>query len=433
MLKRLLVIYLLIVQGAALSQELSAKGIRDKYNSIINSDNDNLRTFAKIARTLKRDVKSQASLYPIDTKAEMEMETCVECREILKLTNAVNEILEKTNEAKDPKSATALELGNLKAIAALVEYVDENSNKDCYTFTNRDLSEEFTTIDKEELTLEFSQEILINFSSGQFYNAGDGSRVIWLRGVGKDLNKVVRVDIDKHNRKFLTYYTLKKVDPDIKIEKEKEVTDYGLPSLGTDVKVKRPSMKDRTSGKVDYTQKLEWASEDNKDYLKMTVGPDMKYKYYVPSYISLLSIHAENEFFDQYLVKSKLDINTKRQKGEVKIIDGNDGQELFTVTAKPSRAELSVPYDFNVYDSYNVLGRVGLDTKGSQNFGASLRDGDDELLNTQYSRGSDGVEIINIGTMKKVSKNGTLSLKLEKRSSRDDSAESAWVNYELKF
>ena len=110
MLKRLLVIYLLIVQGAALSQELSAKGIRDKYNSIINSDNDNLRTFAKIARTLKRDVKSQASLYPIDTKAEMEMETCVECREILKLTNAVNEILEKTNEAKDPKSATALEL-----------------------------------------------------------------------------------------------------------------------------------------------------------------------------------------------------------------------------------------------------------------------------------------------------------------------------------
>jgi hypothetical protein len=214
-----------------------------------------------------------------------------------------------------------------------------------------------------------------------------------------------------------------------------EERDYNLPDLGSSTRVERTSTKERTSGNLDYMSEFEWESDDGKDSLKMSVGADLRYKYYVPDYIEVLSIRAENELFDDYLVHSKVDINTKRQKAEISVIDGNDNEELFSVTARGSKASLSVPYDVDIFEDYYLKGRVGFDTNGEQNIRTSFMDGNDELFSAGYSQNTDGEEIIQLGASRNITTNGVLSLKLEKRSTAgaQEDSESAWITYNLRF
>lgn len=415
----------------AMGQMLEEERMRQKYTDLA-SDND-LKSIVKIARTLRKDMKRQARLKAADTKSELDMGVCVECEEIIKLTKEVNQILEKTEEGSDPESVTSLELGNLKAMATFTEYVDDNNKLNCLESLSNNLSDDFLSINDEELNLEFSEEVLIRFKSGQFWNSNNQRKTIWLRGTGKDLNKVVKIEIDKFNRQRLSLYTIEVEDPTIPVERVKK-KDYKLPG-GKTKNYTETSTKEKTSGELDYTADYEWRSSESDDYLKMSVGADIEYKYYVPDYISVLSVQAENEFFDRFKVKSKVDVNTKRQKAEFTVIDGNDSDELFTVTAKANKASLSVPYDVDIFEDYYIKGNMGIDTEGTQSLSAAIMDGKDEVLRSKYGVSSSGEEYMSVSATRKLSKNSVLSLKFEKREAQqlNEDHESVWVSYRLRF
>lgn len=472
---------------------VNPKQLEQKFDQLIN--NSNVKEALKVSKQIRDDLKKIAEsekkkptkkkMVPADTQANLDMEICIGCNEISNLTSTVNEILSRTKEAQDPTSSVSLELNNLIAVTTIVQNIKDDE-VDCYRMRDLSLTEEFVQIDESDLVLEFSEEIDQHFVSGQFYNRATEHKTIWLRGTGDDLDKVIRVDIDKYNNKTLSYYRLKSVDPTIVPRELKKENEHNLPSLGVNEEIEAPSFEDKTSGQISLAGDFEWSSNDNKDYLKMTVGPELDYKYYIPKNVKVLSIEAENEFFDQYLVRSDVKVTAKDQEAEIKLMSGNDQKErlklkidnsktvvdipydqelidvyaikgkvqsdsikgesvkaslydttdnnvLFNVTAREEKIDLGIPYEQDIYDTYNVQGIIGTDTLGTHRMTASVRDGQSEMFNTQYTQHANGNQSIAIGTTQKVSSNGTLSIKLKRDIIAHQERDGIWVNYEMKF
>jgi len=487
--KLFLISIFLISSSFCLAQELVDKfDIEKNINTMVESETlkSALKTAHRVRKDLQKYEEQQRRLTPTDTKANLDMELCVECNEILKITNEVNKVLAKLPEVKDSNSTEALELDNLIAVTTIAEYANKNSKANCFEFTDPTLSEEFSDFRNEEMTLQFSEEIDTFFIGARFYNQSKNTKTVWLRGSGKDLNKVVRIDIDKFNNRRLSYYTLNKVDPNITVKKVKEKQDYNLPTLGVNRKVDAPTFKERTSGNLKLQQSIDWDSNDSNDYVRVVVGPEIKYKYYIPKDITVLKVEAENQVLEEFLIKSNVVVNDKSQEAQVSVVDLEDKKEVVRIKAKGSDANVQVPYDqelldvykirgkveydtkrgetvtaslydseenktflnisarqdsvnlgvpyeVDVYDTYNVRGHVSANTLGTQRYTASVRDGNEELFNTKYSIHANGNDSIAVGSNKRVGDTGTLSLKFQRDRSTSSTTDSVWVNYEMKF
>lgn len=468
----------------AIDDVFSEDAITQKYEALFGDDLDSM---IKVGKQIRKDMKwIKSKSAPADTKSYIDMEVCVECDDMLKITKQINDIVSKLPEAQDPKSAASLEIDNLIAVSTLLE-ITKNNKTNCVDIQHDpNLSDDFTKISEEDLTLEFSQEFDEFFLGARFHRIADGHKTVWLRGTGDDLDKLIKIEISANEKKKVSYYTISNVDPNISVIKKKEKTDYNLPTLGVDSKITAPSFKEKTSGNLAYQSELSWTSDSGADYVKAVVGPDLEYKYYIPKKVKVLTVEAQNQFFDDYLVKSTVNVDTKSQEAEVSVVDmtdksevmklkvdgsntnlkvpyeqevtevysvkgnvevdsGNgetlraslynqaDQQALFNVTARQDNINVGVPYEVDIYDSYNVTGVLSADTLGNQRYTASVRDGKSVLFNSEVTQSADGRETYSVGTTQSVAENGILSVKLQRTRDVVGSEDSVWVNYEMKF
>ena len=462
--------------------------LEDKYISLFKEKDKDAKSILNVVKEVRNDfrtISKTKKMAPADTKANLDMEVCVDCKEINKLTTAINDIIAELPETKDPTSEVSLELNNLIAVTTLHEFIVDNE-RTCFQNTDPSLSDEFSTLDKSDLVLQFSQLIDTHFTTGQFYSKTSEHKIIWLRGSGKDIDKVVRVDIDRENNRRVSFYTLKNVAPNTKVKKKKEVVDYNIPDLKNAPVIEEDSLEERSSGNIDLAADLQWKSDSGKDYLKMTVGPQVNYKYYVPSEVTILDIQTENEVFKEYLVRSNLHVDSKDQEAKITVLNANSKEEvirikaqlneanvqvpydqelvdvykvrgkvevdtlkgetltaslydssnnnaLLNITARKERVNLGVPYEAPVYDDYTVGGVLSTDNLGTHRATASIRNGNSELFNTQFTKHSSGNESYSLSSKRKVAETGTLSLKLQRDRLPNTNKDTVWVNYEMKF
>jgi hypothetical protein len=468
-----------------LGQKIERLINNDGLEDALKTTNEIRKDFKKITAVPNRPKPKKKKMVPADTQSFVDMEVCVGCNEIAKLTDSINKILAETQEAQDPKSGVALELNNLVAVTTIVQTIKDKET-DCFRSRDLSLSEKFVEIEESDLVLEFSQELDATFDSGQFYNRKTQHKTIWLRGTGKDLDKIVRVDIDRYNKRTLSYYRLKDVDPTIVVREEVKKEGDNLPTMHRNTEIEEPSFEDKTSGNVALTTDFQWESDDKKDYLKMTVGPELKYKYYLPKSVKVLSIEAENEVFDQYVVQSNASVDEKDQEAQVRIINKDSKKELIrlkattskttvdipyeqelidvygikgnlqsdsekgetleasiyntsnnnvllNVRAREEKIDFGIPYEQDIYGGYNVKGIIGSDTLGAHRVTASVSHGKSELFNTDYTHHANGNQSVALGSKREVHTNGTLSVKLRRDIAGNIERDSAWLNYEVKF
>lgn len=375
------------------------------------------------------DEKTGLTLTPVQTDIAVKMDVCIECDDIIKLTDSVNKVLEKMTK-DNPNSYAALESGNLVALTEVIRHVNLETNKvSCFVSNNTKYHEDFINFDKEDLVPIFTSKENLKFTSIQFRNT-TGDKTVWLRGKDEDIDKVVKVYFDQYGDVHITYYNLKK--PTLKNIKILSDNPYNLPDLGgVPPDSKKKNLATMTSGDLNWNEDIAVYENENTQ-ISAKLGSSIEYEYFIPTRVTLVDFETSIKSGDTK-ISSDVEIATDIQQATVKV-----SQNQFTGSAT---VNLEREFEVGAGIKVDVIDDLTLDTYTTYNSSSALSINskfsykDEQLFTSSYERDSNGQQKYSISKDKMIDKNTTFSVKVEKTIPNDltSSNNTVWLNFTKKF
>lgn len=276
-----------------------------------------------IAKNLINDLSRRASsldtifvTIPDEDLNKIENEICVECERLTPLASEVNAILKKQAHNLPDSDELKLETQSLEGIISYVSIVESNGRTRCHKIENFDTTEEFRSINDEELVFVFKEEV-DGFKMRTVMFSNSGNQTAYFRGKGKDADKLVRVDMDGQGKSYITYYKIKNVKDIITYEDEKRKLeqDLSLPSLG-DGKVQKERIG---KGVIDSSLNTHWTGENG--HVRASIGPKVEYKNFLPNKVTVVDFDNEIQLTTKTTIKSDAMVTSSGTKATATIED----------------------------------------------------------------------------------------------------------------
>lgn len=368
------------------------------------------------------------SSMPTDT--EVKMDVCVECTDIIKLTESVNKIIGKMTE-NNPDSYLGLELGNLEAITYISKFVNQDMNQlQCVTEINSKLSTEFINIDKEELRPIFHTSSDLKFSSIQFKNVNE-EKTIWLRGIDQDIDKVIKVKINKYGQVSITYYKIENIKP-LKNPIYIGFKD-NLPNLGNNSLEKKENLTSLSTGDLSWSENID-IYKSKEAQITAKIGSNLEYEYFIPTRVTLVDFEATLRA-GKTDISSNIEIANDVQQATFKV-----KQNQFSASAKMN---MEKEFEVGAGAQINIIDGLALDTYTTYNSNSSIAIDskvlydDKPLFTSKYERDAQGSQKYSISKEKKIDSMTTFSVKVERTLSTSvseaNNGNAVWLNFSKKF
>lgn len=255
---------------------------------------------------------------PDEDLNRIENEVCVSCDRLIPLAQEINDIISKQSQGLANTDELKLENRSLEAIISYVQVVEENGNRECHKIENFDTTEEFRSINEEELIFVFSEKATSAQMRGAMYSRGN-SQVAFFRGKGADADKLVRVDMDKDGETYITYYLIKNVKEIVTYEDEKRklALELSLPSLGGS----SPERGEIGQGVINHSLETNWNGE--KGYVKASIGPQVEYNNFLPKKITIVDMDNEIRVSNETTLKSEAEVTSNGARASIKVEDAS--------------------------------------------------------------------------------------------------------------
>ncbi|EQC45462.1 hypothetical protein [Bacteriovorax sp. Seq25_V] len=410
-----------------ISSSIFAKDPNDYLKRI--TDNE---TFKKIKEVVV-EVKEVTDKYPIqyiDADTEVQNDVCVSCDDILVLTKNVNKIVQELGK-DDPTSHLILEHGNLEALTVVTEAVNKaTGNVNCSYEPNSRLSDEFTDIKTEDLELQFEKVTNLDYAYAQ-YRFSNNKRIIWLRGKGRDQRKVIKVTIYPDGHSELSYYLLPVDSYNEKLQVKKLGVADNLPNLDVDDH-REAGLKELIHGKVDLSTGFTIDTSPD-TFIKVKVGPSFNYEYFIPKDIKLLNVTSKAQLTEDYNLSGDIEVTAKGQKASVNL-QNEKGRKLLSAEIDKDDIKLGAGGELNINDEFSIDSLATYSIDGSYSINASLSHLQNNLVDTSFTRTSNGDEIVSISKKLVDKDKGTFSIKLDQTLNKGNQAQSGvWLTYSKRF
>lgn len=386
-----------------------------------------------------KDIKKAAELIkersltnkpkPIDTDLAVQVEVCVECTDIISLTESVNKILQKLS-IDNYNSYLDLEIGNLEAVTTITKFVDKSTNQvQCFYEPNVKLHESFTDFNEQELIPIFSESDDFIFRSAQF-KSSTSNKIVWLRGKDQDANKVIKVETTDKGETFISYYRIDENRPrPVKtyVEDKNQLPDIG----STEFEAKTFSLDKIAKGNLNWTENFNvYANENTK--VRAKLGTGVEYEYFLPNRITLVDFEASVKSGETTLL-TDLEITTDTQQATVSI-ERND----FKAVAKSNLAseyevgggviiDILSDLQLDTYTTYSSNKKIAIDSKFIYD--------NEELFTSKYEKLASGEQRYSLSKEKKYNNSITMSIKIERTKPVDNGPkqDAIWLNFSKKF
>lgn len=388
----------------------------------------------------------QAYLLEQEENAARDDVACVDCPRFTKLTKQVNDALKVL--ARDPKiKETDLveEIGSLDAMYAITMDVSRyNGPVNCY---RSELN--FYDFDSKNFSFEDQKAVLImtknvdarTISSVQMRMPGS-KKIYYYRGKIPNQDKVVRVTIDGFHNAKVDYFVIreqaldKKRDEDIlkdfdpkKIAEE----DAKIKAANNECMKKRKIMGFFDTYDSRYDENCQKIGDD-KSYLKTNYGVGIEHNGFLPRKLVVFEAEGQTPIAEGLKATVKSEISSSKREVEVGLKDDKNSAYVTMKANDQGRAEVGVPYQFNVYmTDLNINGQVIVGNQGDQKTSFVLKDGKEAVAN--FDLGMDrNREFASVGKSTKVG-DGDLSIKFEaaRDKATDQISKGAWVRYSLSW
>tara|TARA_R110000868_G_scaffold75979_10_gene218941 strand:- start:4471 stop:5721 length:1251 start_codon:yes stop_codon:yes gene_type:complete len=352
------------------------------------------------------------------TQTDLEQGYCVECKNILGLTNEVTSILSRLGEA--PR-----EVEQLVAVAQYIRHVDEQGNIRCFNYQDPDFASEFRAPDLDSAVVIFSGDIDFShidtwrMSGGRLPDGGRPGDTIFLRGRGDDKDVFVRLDLNTNPElpPKVTLYKLTHVPANIvETANEARDRDLNLPDIGNNIQSWRPGWDRR--GIYDGSLDLSSSSETS-----LRIGPRLEMKDYLPRNLSILDFRTRQPLTETTDLAVSGEVSARRREAKFSIMGTHEaGEKVWLKVRENGGYEVGLPYSI-MYDNVPIEGGVIANQNGA---GATLtyRNGRDVRTEARYfsDRGRSSYELDH---RRKLTENSTITFRI----SRDEEGEKAWIMY----
>lgn len=369
----------------------------------------------RIARDLLRQQRQQereaaSVLVPV----EVEQGLCVECKNMLGLTDQVSEILTKLGEA--PR-----EVEQLAVVSSYVRKVDQDGNEECDQLVDEQWTQEFRQPDLDSAVIIYSGDLNLDrleywkISRGRLSNHLTIGDTFFLRGRGDDKDLFIRLDKNKENPDQpprVTIFRLVNVPSEELYETKKEEHEARnpLPDIDTSSSSWRPWWQKR--GEYDGSFDLS-LDEDT----RLRLGPRVEMKDYLPKNITFLDFRSKHNLSENYDLNVEGEVSTDRQEARFTLAGRHGEGERVWIKVRPGGDyDVGVPYNFSFSDA-TIRGSLIANEDGA---GASVVVRESDSGNTQARYFNQrGVSNFEVDHNRKLSQNTFMTFRLSKESGEE--------------
>lgn len=376
-------------------------------------ENDASETF-RAARDIIRERNRGAGSVLMPTQVEQGV--CVECQNLLSLTDQVQKILVEMNEAPQ-------EVEELAVVSQYIRYISDTGQPDCLNYLDPKWSDEFRAPDLDSALVIYSGEFDLNrleswrISGGSLPGDSNPGDTIFLRGRGDDKDLFIRVDqpsdIDAAPR--VTVYRLIFV-PDDLAETPQQVRerDNPLPDLDGAGTSWRPNWE--RDGAYDGSLDLSPSQTT-----RIHIGPILEMRDYLPRSLSILDFSTVQPLNEENNLEVRGEVSTRRQEARFAIVGRHgQGERVWLKVREDGRYEVGMPYTFK-YDGVPIQGNLMANQNGA---GASLSYRNNGITSTEARYfNQDGRSSYELDHRRKITEKATMTFRI----AREDGKESAWL------
>jgi len=385
-------------------------------------------------------------LYEQDQIAARDDVACADCPRFTKLTKQVNDALKIL--AKDPKlSETDLieEIGSLDAMYAISMDVSRyNGPRNCF---RSELN--FYDFESKNFSFEDQKAVLImtknidakQISAVQMRMPGS-KKIYYYRGKPPHQDKIVKVSIDGYNNAKVDYFVMREQTIDKKRDEEllkgynpkklaeEEAKAKALANKCTE-KRKMMGFLDTYDSRYDENCQL---IGDEKSYFRTNYGVGLETNGFLPKKLVVLEAEGRTPIAEGLNATVKSEVSSSKLEVELGLKDDKNEAYVTMKANDQGRAEVGVPYKFNVYATdLNINGQVIVGNQGDQKTSFVLKEGAEPIAN--FDIGQDrNREFASIGKSTKLGL-GDLSLKFEtaRDKNTDVISKGAWFRYSVQW
>lgn len=385
-----------------------------------NDAQDAIRAAAKAIRYQK---KNNSAVLEVQ---QPEFGICVECDQLLELTNQVNAVLKKLGEAPE-------EVERLAVVSTYYHYVDKLGDPKCATYEDFNFTDEFRMPDLNDAIVIHTGEF--NFDRVNYWQikgvnlpgpAGYGDTV-FLRGRGDDKDKFVRVDIPKDREQLprVTIYRLRNVREEmIETTKEEQDEKIKLPELGSSEKKSKKSW--RPSWKKDGDYDGSYSLSDTEQF-KLHVGPKVRMKDYLPNQITLVDFKSKHDLTEESDLEVTGEISTRRREARFSLVGKKGkGEKAWLEVRDDGDYEVGMPYQISIADMPVKGGLLAND--GGLGATMVLKETEGGITEARYFN-ERGKSTFSIDHHRKLNEITTMTL----RVSEEEGKGQAWLMFNVNF
>lgn len=386
-----------------------------------------LRFFRDTVRDAEKQHK-KALKKSKDQDSLLDMEVCIgDCKSLVNLSKDITKILSRLDEARDPKSFTALKIGELVGLNEYLQYVASDGSSQCITSINNKVTTDFLNYKEDHLQLIFSKEIDVNEFRGLQLHSGLDKQIYFLRGKDENANKVVKVTLRKEHKPQIEIYEISDFDPS-----EIKFTFKAQELAEDNKKDEEQETKKQKDGILDYSYSLDDTSESG---FRGSIGPRITYEneYNLPKRITLIELQGTHEIMDGYKVNSKIEISDRRQEAQMSLAN-EQGQVLSIIELdKHGDIAVGVPYEISSQTfGLGLRGNTVIGT-GKQKISTSVMFEGESYIDASYEKNSDGKSLELGKTYSFERGKSFIAVKFQKKESKDVNDKTFYISYSRTF
>lgn len=395
----------------------------DEHNALTAAINSNdadrvLRAARDLYRQQRRQEREAASaLVPV----QKEQGVCVECENLLGLTDEVTKILNELGEAPE-------EVEQLAVVSSYVRTVHVSGEVGCEQMFDDRFTPEFSQPDLNSAVLIYSGEMnLDHLDYWKISRARMSDRLIvgdtyFLRGRGDDKNIFIRLDKNKEDPTLpprVTIFRLENISADEKIYETKKKREAENPL---------PDIEDKSSsswrpwwqkkGEYDGSYDLSPGPDTS-----LKFGPRLEMKDYLPNNITILDFRTKQNVSENFDLQVEGEVSSDRQEARFALQGRHgEGERVWLAVRPGGDYDVGMPYSFS-FSEASIRGSIIANEDGA---GASMviDERDNSSTNARYfNQGGDSTY--------EVDHNRRIAAKtyMTFRVSKDTSEEKVWLMF----
>lgn len=366
---------------------------------------DDREAIKQILKLYKMHKEKGRELGGTDRGVELQQETCVSCNEILNLGGDLNNILQYYSFQNPEYKDVLIESNKLQAVYKFTQMVDEDNNIKCIE-NHLNIGEDIP-FDKlnSEYTLVFTRGVPNRFQSAMFEDPEGEKTIVWLRDHSPDSDKIIRVITDRTGKAQVDFYY-----------REEQVVEED-----------------------EKTESLSLAYEYESDpqipgKLKVKVGLDLEYEYYIPKKLTIFNIDSE-ESIGTLKVHTNITIDSKHQGAFTEVIDEETNSSVRLDIDKSGTHSINGQFEIELWEGYHIANSAALSSDESHSYSAAIMAGDGRtILDSKLSVDDKGNRKILVKREMELNKGSSLIVEYQKSESdgflKEDN-ESVFIRYSI--